>query len=644
MARDSSESSQDGRQPRRNILKDLHEDEGIPTVGGSRLSISPDGQPVLQADLTAEQAARLVGGGPLATGQQTKASVAAATPGQQRPRGDETAYHSVQGSPTAGGGNQAYDPHLAETIRRRLAERAVEETKSDDSGASTPANNTQQPYVCIGGEWIKVATTPKNITADSSYVIYPKEDRVNMSADAQQQLKESFLKRKKWCQLREITLDAAGIDGKTIDADSLKDTLRLSKVIENIRKWFRVYDVYNVSHVILFNATNPTVIESSKDIFLHFLTLTSEQVARSNRWYNTMADNQWTQQNMSLQLEFFSIHMDPTILDTVKVAYERYPLACRGGPLLFHLATTHLVNRSKHLGDTLLARLRNIRISELPGEDVLKALSYVRVALPILTEYNNRPDDIVATVLTIFQTTTHSDFNAVLKTMESNRVLKQAVRESQGRNALSRTDRIKEEDKELEETLTTIQHLASTTFKLDWPGVKASQQSAFPAQSGAPSGGGDGEKPVRTCFNCGKPNCSVSTCPRPKNEALITANKKKFWSENKKSGKKNDSKGPRERPHKFRLPDASENNRRVINGKPHTYNTARKRWFPDTNTAQTTSDSSTAATDTSSLTASTSPAAPSNESTQLSAVQQANLRRQMQAMQEQMTQLATSLT
>ena len=414
-------------------------------------------------------------------------------------------------------------------------------------------------------------------------------------------------------------------------------------MIENIRKLFRVYDVYNVSHILLFSPADHTAISSSKDIFLHFLTLTTEQVARSNRWYNTYADNPWTRQNMSLQLEFLSIHLDPTILDTIKVTYDRYPIECRGGPLLFHLASTHLVNRSKHLGDTLLARMKNIRISELPGEDVLKALSYVRVALPYLTEYNNRPDDTVATVLSIFQTTTHADFNAVLKNMETNRVLKQAERESQGRVALSRADKIRQEDQELEATLTTISHLATTTFKLDWPGVKASQNSAFQAQQqsgggGTPSGGGGGTPAVpttRTCFNCGTAGCSVATCPRPKNEALITANKKKFWDANKK--KKNKARVST-RPAKFRLPEASENNRRVIDGKPHTFNTTRKRWFPDQ--ANTASDASTVQTDTSSLTsASGTPAAAS----QPSPVEQANFRRQLETMQQHMAAMASSM-
>ena len=696
MTEDPSVSSQGGEQPRQTLYEELLEDdaqtEQLLTSGRSRLSISQEGQPILTREmtdaeaqsflgthdrdgkptaatpgdasapdeppesdsvyLTDEEARRFIGGGPLASGQQTKASMTAQSPIGTPPGGAGTAYNTpatspLGGGPTPGIGNLGttapsnQDQDLMNTLRLRF-KRQKQAAQAARRAQQAPAAPTNQ-YVCVGGEWIKVAAAPKQMSNDSSYVIYPKEERVNMSADAQQQLKETFLKKKSYCALREITLDADGIDGKTIDANSLKDTLRLSKVMENIRKLFRVYDVYNVSHILLFSPNDPAKIASSKDIFTHFLNLTTDQVARSNRWYNTLADNPWTRQNMSLQTEFLSIHLDPTILDTIKVTYDRYPIECQGGPLLFHLASTHLVNRSKHLGDTLLARMRNIRISELPGEDVLKALSYVRVVLPYLSEYNNRPDDTVATVLSIFQTTTHAAFNAVLKNMETNRVLKQAERESQGRAALSRADKIAEEDRELETVLTTISHLATTTFKLDWPGIKSSQTSAFPAQqSGSqdrpdPSGGGTKD---RTCFNCGRAGCSVATCPRPKNKALITANKKKFWDANKNRKKKQGGAArTSNRPQKFRLPEASENNRRVIDGKPHTFNTTRKRWVPDqANTATPASaDEPTVATTTSTLTTATAPPVPTT-------VTQANLRRQFETLKANMAAMASSIT
>ena len=87
-----------------------------------------------------------------------------------------------------------------------------------------------------------------------------------------------------------------------------------------------------------------------------------------------------------------------------------------------------------------------------------------------------------------------------------------------------------------------------------------------------------------TCFNCGKKgHHKKENCPDPVNKERQKTERDKFNLEKgrpQQSAKFN-NKG-KEIPQKWREPEASENNKRVIDTVPHTYNKAMKGWVPDT--------------------------------------------------------------
>jgi hypothetical protein len=86
------------------------------------------------------------------------------------------------------------------------------------------------------------------------------------------------------------------------------------------------------------------------------------------------------------------------------------------------------------------------------------------------------------------------------------------------------------------------------------------------------------------CWNCGGKH-NLTDCQKPKDEATIKKNRDEYFKkknevkkkkkEQKEKEKKAKKQGNRQ---KWRPPEANENNRRTINGKPHVYNRDTKRW------------------------------------------------------------------
>jgi hypothetical protein len=87
------------------------------------------------------------------------------------------------------------------------------------------------------------------------------------------------------------------------------------------------------------------------------------------------------------------------------------------------------------------------------------------------------------------------------------------------------------------------------------------------------------------CFNCGGPH-HLRFCPKPRDQATIDKNRATHptgSSQRQPTGFRGRHAGrPYTRPTKWRLPEEAENNKRVIDNKPYTFNPTNKRWEPDT--------------------------------------------------------------
>ena len=106
--------------------------------------------------------------------------------------------------------------------------------------------------------------------------------------------------------------------------------------------------------------------------------------------------------------------------------------------------------------------------------------------------------------------------------------------------------------------------------------------NATPGQSGLLSIA-DAVAEGYTCFNCTKKgHHKKENCPEPVNKERQKSEKEKFNLEKGRpqQSEKFNNRG-KEIPRKWRAPEASENNKRVIEVVPHTYDPAMKGWVKD---------------------------------------------------------------
>ena len=107
------------------------------------------------------------------------------------------------------------------------------------------------------------------------------------------------------------------------------------------------------------------------------------------------------------------------------------------------------------------------------------------------------------------------------------------------------------------------------------------------AMVNTPSNRSSSPTTTKFCWNCGDPDCNVMTCPKPKDPERIDANRKLFYR-NKKEARENaatpkpkDNINSKAIPHAWRPPEPHEQNKRIIHGRPYTYNPAKPGWDED---------------------------------------------------------------
>jgi hypothetical protein len=151
--------------------------------------------------------------------------------------------------------------------------------------------------------------------------------------------------------------------------------------------------------------------------------------------------------------------------------------------------------------------LKNLSISDIPGENVEKAVSQIRGAIGRLTQINKVPDDLMRKLLRIFQATSVDDFNASFHlVLEKQRMLDRfssASRSNSQRNTLFGDATEEEHPKKL---CVLAEALYQEKCEADeWSGASAKgKESVFAAAADAGAAG-------PTCWNCGAQGHTLSS-------------------------------------------------------------------------------------------------------------------------------------
>jgi hypothetical protein len=440
--------------------------------------------------------------------------------------------------------------------------------------SSPPAKHTSvsKKVVIIDGVEYDLEPTPKT-AVKANVATFTKAASAKMDVKEKTDLFERATAKKLQPKFTMMNL-------KIDDPDKLDDTYNLAAAIDTMKENHIKYDLHDVFKTVYFDSKDPTTITKTVDLYTDYGSVKVADVAKStNRFCYTMIrdPSNAIHENLKLTKTYLVNNTDDNLVLKINKTYLSYPEEERGGPLFFKLLMDLLQNNSAEAAEYLINVVKNLKISNFDGENILKVVSLIRGAVKRLTNLKDAtgqsalPKDMANHLLDVVQTSLVDDFNSLFKHFR----LQSQI--ATFRQKLSKTPTI-------EEILLFAKnqyHLMSSTGK--WTGVHAkANETVFVAALKAATPG----TKFKVCFNCGGSH-HYSKCPKPADQSCIKANKALFRKNKRGNGTGSPAPaqpGPTPARHgKFSPPtdDKKKNkSRRLIDGKLHWFHYKTQKWRP----------------------------------------------------------------
>lgn len=401
----------------------------------------------------------------------------------------------------------------------------------------------------------------------STVIMFPMETRKDLE---QSKLQELFTRASGRRSGHKYEMATISLD----DPDTLQRTCSLSRTFTTSESHLTNYDMANVFQVFKFDPNHPgdPSHATQYNLFKSYALLTAKEVAASNKFYSTrIKDKQiqsYVRQNLQVSMQYFENNCTSELLNKVQEECRKFKMEEQGGPLFFKIMVELLLVNTRNKVNVMLSAVKKLKISEIPGEDVSKAVSLIGGTYDYLKNLeqidptNPIPSTFTRDVLRVLQTTSDNEFNSYF----------QAIVAADSR------DRVLDPNAK-KYTVDDILQCASHEYRdriVDgtWDGIKEKKNETKAGMAAA----ADTE---RRCFNCGDTKHTLKDCPKPLNEDRVKANKKKQFG----GGKKSNNNNSRNTSSKWAPPTEDEKKnhkgKRVIDGKPMYYHYKRKRWLDD---------------------------------------------------------------
>ena len=276
---------------------------------------------------------------------------------------------------------------------------------------------------------------------------------------------------------------------------------------------------------------SPKLKTKKYNLFTDYPQLTAEIVGLSNLWYRRWVEAKFIEENLDFTWKFLQNNTEESLWNKCLEDYEEFDPKIQGGPLMMFLLLKRIRNQSETAIEALRIKVSTLKLSEMQGEDVDIVVSLVKTCHAALLsastkEHSYVPDDFPKTVLTVLQTSSVPEFNAVFA-KEVQDVQTQA----------DKTNR-----RPIWPTVSSTLKLATNTYQR----LMASHEWNVPADTRAAgyNVSTNGNRKL-TCFNCGGDHL-LPDCKAPRNESKIEANRKAF-NESKGRSSNNYGRGGRGR-------------------------------------------------------------------------------------------------
>ena len=267
---------------------------------------------------------------------------------------------------------------------------------------------------------------------------------------------------------------------------------------------------------------------------------------------------------------------------------SKYRFDAHGGPLFLKLLLELVTTSSEGNLRALEMILETYKIkTSCPGEDIEVVVGLFTSVIETIDALRNNelPSDSVRKLLRVFQSTSVAEFNTQFEILEATYV------RSSIQDQLSSEFDFTNNEKRLKNDIKSAQYVLAYAERAyrdllqsgEWDRClqKTPGKAAFLGKAEQPTEFSDKNSTGNHigCFNCGSHDHSLRDCPHPRDEERIARNRAKA------NVNPNPNRTRRGRPHKWRLPEPNEHNKRVVDGKPYTWdpNVGRSgRWVEDT--------------------------------------------------------------
>jgi hypothetical protein len=328
---------------------------------------------------------------------------------------------------------------------------------------------------------------------------------------------------------------------------------------------------------------DPSGVPITHDLFSNTFQVTAQQVADSSRWYSGFtAPASRFQEDLNWSLAYFENNVDTALYARIHSKLLAFDERCRGGPLFFKLLNDETTTNSDANKKALITIVYTYKIRvSCKGERIPDVVDHFRSITDTVFALHDDtlPDEYVDKLIVLFTTKSVPDFNDLFD------VLKKYLFASQKQASIADSLIVPVDGSSL-----LTNNLKGASYVLEYAGKayytlcqrgawdKCLQQVPGESAHINPNGDGppssDGSHFKMRCFNCGGPH-HLRLCPKPRNQTTVDKNRSTHNSSSSSSRQPTGFRGnnrPWTRPTKWRLPEEGENNKRVIDNKPYTFN------------------------------------------------------------------------
>ena len=466
-----------------------------------------------------------------------------------------------------------------DTLERRLASTSNSTTNSISSELlPTDLDDATTPTITIGGVAFELEPTEQATT--ESTALYTKAMRATYDVDKKGQLDLLKLVQGKQQQLY------SAISISVNDPEKLLNHYSLSKLNKECRRNLAKYDLLAPFTIVFPTSPGSRSLRLDKgalvshDLFTNTHRVTAQQVADSTRWYRGFtAPKGRVKEDLAWSLAYFENNVDSAPYARIHSKILAYDERCRGGPLFFKLLNNETTTTSDSNKKALITIVDTYKIrSSCKGEHIPDVVDLFRAITDTVYALHDDalPDEYVDKLIEIFTTTSVQMFNDLF--VELKRQLFSSQLQSELDSLIVPIGNASHLCNDLKGANYVLNYAGRAFYTLsqrgDWD--KCLQQPAGDPAAHMATGGDAPPSGIR-CFNCDD-NHHLRHCPLPRDHAKIKrAREEQASSQPSKFGRRAFT-----RPPKWRLPEEAENNKRVIDGKPYTFNPTSKRWDADT--------------------------------------------------------------